>query len=166
MFTRFIIAETVFQRSARKPLCGFYSNRATYDTAYAVLLVVLFGFAVVQSLVCSGLPSSPQVAAADSPSAGGGNPGVDANSAVGVQGTTQAETGRDEDEQKEAEPVAEEKEESPVKAQQPVDHVERETFPATFDDLCLKFTERANFLLEVMHDTTVDVIHQPGDNRQ
>lgn len=96
------------------------------------------------------------MATADSPTAGGGNPAVDAvdpNSAVGVQGTTQAETERDEDEQKEAGPVAKEKEESPARTQQPVDHVERETFPATFDDLCLNFTERANFLLEVMHVT-------------
>jgi len=101
------------------------------------------------------------VAAADSPPAGGGNPAVDSNSAVGAQETTQARTGRDEDEQKEAGSVAEEKGESPEKAQQPVDHVERETFPATFDDLCLKFTERANFLLEVMHDANVDGIHRP-----
>lgn len=98
------------------------------------------------------------MAAADSPPAGGGSPGVDAvdpNSAVGVQGTTKTETGRGEDEQKEPGPVAEEKEESPARTQQPVDHVERETFPATFDDLCLKFSERAFFLLEVMHGTNI-----------
>lgn len=101
------------------------------------------------------------MAAADNPPTGGGDSAGGANSAFGAQATAQVEAGTDEDEQKEAGPEAEEKGESPAKAQPSVDNIERETFPAAFDDLCLKFAERANFLLEVILGTYVDGIHQP-----
>lgn len=47
--------------------------------------------------------------------------------------------------------ATEEKEEPTSDTQTRPTHVDREAFPATFDDLCRQMTERANFLLEVIH---------------
>lgn len=54
------------------------------------------------------------------------------------------------DEKDEVGSETEEKEEPPSDTQTPSTRVDREAFPATFDDLCRQMTERAKFLLEVM----------------
>lgn len=63
-----------------------------------------------------------------------------------------AQVGHDETSSDEKDDVGsemEEKRESPGDAQVHSNHVDREVFPTTFDDLCRQMTERANFLLEV-----------------
>ncbi len=64
----------------------------------------------------------------------------------------QDKTQKDERTDAGSETEMEEKGEAPDHAQVHVhaNHVDREVFPTTFDDLCRQMTERANFLLEVM----------------
>lgn len=54
--------------------------------------------------------------------------------------------------------------EAPGNAKVHANHVDREVFPTTFDDLCRQMTERANFLLEVMHLLTSSSLQAPSGN--
>lgn len=68
-----------------------------------------------------------------------------------AQGVVRDETWSDEKDGDEVGSETEEKEEPPSDTQKRPTHADREAFPATFDDLCRQTTERAKFLLEVMH---------------
>lgn len=77
---------------------------------------------------------------------------AEAGSTPQAQAIVQAETWSDEKDEDEDEDASgtEEKEEPTSDTQTRPAHVDREAFPATFDDLCGQMTERAIFLLEVI----------------